>query len=115
MVLGVIIAIAVLLGAVYLSNRYHYAKGKMDGMSVEGVKWAEAYDAVRIPNWQTVEVGDEKQRKQQEAYLRLYVMMFATVKQAIGREMVMIRLDRLRQDSEELGFKADAIDVPKLQ
>jgi hypothetical protein len=80
--------------------RWSYRRGRLAGRQIEAAHWCDAFEQIKVPNWQNVPVEDEKQRSGQEANHRMYVQVFRAAKEALGQEMVSNRIEALRVEGK---------------
>lgn len=98
---GVMGIIAVL--TVHLLCKWNYIKGRVEGKQEEAMEWCKAYDAIQVPNWQSLPIPRDVDRDKQIEANKVYVEVFRTAKEIIGRELVANRVDAIREEWKQLG------------
>lgn len=89
---------------IHMLCKYHYAQGRIAGMRDEALAWCEAFDGIRIPNWQSLPIDYQEDRLPQELANRLYVGVFEAAKEAIGEELTANRLQAHKEEFIRLGL-----------
>ena len=114
---GVIDVLIVVFGGlvsllvIHVLCKYHYMRGRVDGMKEEALAWCEAFDEIRVPNWQSLPAGRVVGNKTQEEEInKFYVQVFTVMKDTIGREMAMNRLDAMKKEFAQSGIQ---IPIPE--
>jgi len=96
-----VIAVAVIGVVVLVLNKLAFSaefqRGYKQGMMDEGGKWFDALEKVKPPNWQSLPDPEGVDKEQSEKFRKVYVDTFKTALGAVKTEIIMTRLEDLRQ------------------
>lgn len=94
---GVMIISAVAIALNVLITTAAYQKGYRQGMVDESAHWCDALEKVTPPNWQSLPDPDGADKQRSENFRKIYVDTFKTALQAIRAEIVVNRVEALKQ------------------
>jgi hypothetical protein len=101
MAAGVIVVGVILIGIIVLNKLATIAewrRGYRKGMRYEANAWMEAFSKIQPPNWQSLPDPDGVTGEQSVAQRKLYAEAYSRALTSIQVEMVVNRLEALKQE-----------------
>jgi hypothetical protein len=96
-IVAVVIIGVVMLALNAFAQAAAYQKGYRRGMVDEGAHWFDALESIKPPNWQSLPDPEGVDKKESEAYRKVYVDTFKVALATVKSEIIMTRFEALKQ------------------